>query len=469
MLSTLSRIQTALGGQTYFPHRNRSAHWWGAATRIVIYLWMLEAVSYAVSHFRDRYKDDIVICGLNASRLSTEPIHDGNRDLPIFDQECWCLPEIMEYTPRCIWCLELANLLPQAQSILANAYDLCLPPPLSLVPCPNSCGDLSRYLQTTVMSCQENATTTEAYNACSCAPELQGYVENCWFCLLGWNQEAAEKVLIPFRGCPSNLTSPDRFGKPITIGPDGSVATVTATVQPTAAPTSTPTVVVVPKVIVSGPIADVQIREQSSNVLFTYTYATQSLSTSTQASSSPSLPIHEYATGRVTNASILADILYESYLAILNPPSAPPMTTLVPTTTSTTIWQATTIHQTLPYEINRPPMAQPPTVTSICQLGYDFGNIVYTDNCNPTSTHLKTISTLPVESLSYPLLGLTLSARQLSSTSPLFGKATLETQPSMLGVRQTSSGSQRMDSSLKYLYRGGFAACIYFLGLFMNI
>ena len=97
----------------------------------------------------------------------------------------------MEYTPRCIWCLKFNNLVPDAAVRLSNAYELCLAPPMSMVPCPGDCGNVTAYIQGVILPCEEAAINLDQKKACRCRQTAKELFETCQFCLLGWNKTEA--------------------------------------------------------------------------------------------------------------------------------------------------------------------------------------------------------------------------------------------------------------------------------------
>ena len=100
----------------------------------------------------------------------------------------------MEYTPRCIWCLRFNSLAPQAADRLSAAYELCLALPLSNLPCPGDCGNLTAHIQDVILPCEKAAATVDQEQNCRCSTTAKGLFETCHFCLLGWNETQAQAV-----------------------------------------------------------------------------------------------------------------------------------------------------------------------------------------------------------------------------------------------------------------------------------
>ena len=136
-------------------------------------------------------------CHLNATRLSSEPSSAENADLPLFNATCFCANDSsigaaqqMELTPRCIMCLHIFSLAMPTAELLTAAYEECLAPPLSLLPCPATCGDLTHNMTAWVLPCVTAAATDPArVRDCLCRDSLRVRIDDCRFCLLGWDGE----------------------------------------------------------------------------------------------------------------------------------------------------------------------------------------------------------------------------------------------------------------------------------------
>ncbi|KAI9818597.1 MAG: hypothetical protein M1832_004370 [Thelocarpon impressellum] len=147
-------------------------------------------------------------CKLNVSRLSTEPITPENAQLPVFDPGCWCNNStlILEYTPRCIMCLQLFGIAPSTSELLAAVFELCLAPPLSKLPCVESCGDLNTHIAGVVEPCLAAAGTESEARACLCRQTVQYRVDDCQFCLLGWDQALYDRIGAIMAGCNDSVS-----------------------------------------------------------------------------------------------------------------------------------------------------------------------------------------------------------------------------------------------------------------------
>ncbi|KAI9764767.1 MAG: hypothetical protein M1840_008036 [Geoglossum simile] len=133
-----------------------------------------------------------VSCHLNETRLPHHAVTPEDASRPLFNPHCWCLsPDVLNYTPRCIWCLGLFKIAPAAADLLRNAFDLCVSEPLNFKPCPSDCGVLHKFEETGVVPCIKQAKAAgveDPEKACWCTKTAQSLVTNCWFCMYGWNQ-----------------------------------------------------------------------------------------------------------------------------------------------------------------------------------------------------------------------------------------------------------------------------------------
>jgi hypothetical protein len=133
-----------------------------------------------------------VSCRLNETRLPHHAVASEDASQPLFNPYCWCLsPYVMNYTPRCIWCLGIFKIAPAAADLMHSAFDLCVNEPLNFKPCPSDCGTLRNFEETAVAPCikqAEAAGVKDPEKACWCTRTAQSLVTNCWFCLYGWNR-----------------------------------------------------------------------------------------------------------------------------------------------------------------------------------------------------------------------------------------------------------------------------------------
>ncbi|KAI9842703.1 MAG: hypothetical protein M1837_006988 [Sclerophora amabilis] len=137
------------------------------------------------------------LCLLNITRLPSEPIVPSNEKFGLFDPACFCkLPEVLEWTPRCLWCMDLFNLAPATSSVLKQAFGLCRPePPYNHQACPWSCGNLTQQIDKTVVPCQQKAgTDDDRKKACLCTSTMRDLTRGCQFCLDAWNRTAADEA-----------------------------------------------------------------------------------------------------------------------------------------------------------------------------------------------------------------------------------------------------------------------------------
>ena len=141
-------------------------------------------------------------CNLNVSRLPNEALTPQNINLPVFNLSCWCgVHQVLEYTPRCLWCLDFFHLAPATRALVAAAFELCLVPPINGLPCMGTCGNLTGHISSIVKPCQIAADDMLEKARCVCTQSMKVLVADCQFCLLGWDRNTSDAVGSVLNGC----------------------------------------------------------------------------------------------------------------------------------------------------------------------------------------------------------------------------------------------------------------------------
>ncbi|KAI9863333.1 MAG: hypothetical protein M1813_003775 [Trichoglossum hirsutum] len=147
----------------------------------------------------------------------------------------------MNYTPRCLWCLGIFNLLPAAVDLMHDAFDLCVSEPLNFKPCPSDCGGLQQHVDTTITPCVKQAMAAgvkDPEKECWCTTTTQTLVTNCWFCMLGWNQTMSAAIKAKLDVCGGVFRADPRATSSVVAiaRPTNASFTVAALAQATMAP-----------------------------------------------------------------------------------------------------------------------------------------------------------------------------------------------------------------------------------------